>query len=145
MPWSFLLQLFAVCSLSFGILHFHFHWILDCLISFLLSSFLPSFLPSFFLPSFLSFFLSLFIYFLMANRLFIRMLINVYEFVGFSVFLFLLTSRFNPWLSHRIDDVISVSLYLLLALWLNVWPVLEKDPWGAKKKVYSLVFGWNIL
>ena len=30
-------------------------------------------------------------------------------------------------------------------MWHKLWPILEKDPCAAEKKVYSLVDGWNIL
>lgn len=45
--------------------------------------------------------------------------------------------------SDRVQGVISTFFCLLLrfALCYNLWSVLEKDPWAAEKKVYSLVFG----
>lgn len=43
-------------------------------------------------------------------------------------------------------SAISVLLCLLrLALYPNMWAVLEKCPWAAEKKVDSLVLEWNIL
>lgn len=46
----------------------------------------------------------------------------------------------------RMQGVISIFRHLLrLALCPSVWSTLKKVPWGAEKKMYSFVFGWNIL
>lgn len=103
----------SFCPTGLVMLCFHFHSILKVLISFLTS---------------------VLIYFSFSSDLF--------SFYAFVCFLLLITS-FNPWWSARMQDIISLSFYLLrLALCLSLCPVLEKAPWAAQKKVYILVFGW---
>ena len=47
---------------------------------------------------------------------------------------------------YRIQGSISIFLCLLrVALWHNIWSILEKDSHVAEKKAYLLFVGWNIL
>ena len=68
---------------------------------------------------------------------------------GFSGFfclfllLLLLKSSNSPGWSDRMHGTISVSL-LRLFLWLIMWKILGKVPWGGGKEVY-FVLVWNIL
>lgn len=39
--------------------------------------------------------------------------------------------------------VVSVLIFVILALCPNMWSILEKLPWAMRKKVSSLLFGWN--
>jgi hypothetical protein len=48
-----------------------------------------------------------------------------------------------PWWSDSIQGAISIYL-LKFALWPNMWSILEKALWSAKKKVYSFVFRQSI-
>jgi hypothetical protein len=84
---------------------------------------------------------------------FCRELFSFCKSVSFLLFLFLLLiPGFNPWLSGRMEGVISIFLYLLrFALYLSMWRVLEKVH-EVLRIIYILVyilvyilFGWNVL
>ena len=73
-------------------------------------------------------------------------LFNFHEFVGFLGVALLLNSNFNPWWSYKTQVVTNIFLYLWkFALLPNMWSIFEKVPWAAEKKVYSFLFGWNVL
>ena len=73
-------------------------------------------------------------------------LFNFHVFVGFLELVLLLTSSFIPWWSDKVHWVIPtffvfVEVCFVTKYVVNFWEVL----WGAEKKVYSFLFGWNIL
>ena len=48
--------------------------------------------------------------------------------------------------SEKELDTISIFLNLpRLDFWPKIWSILENVPWAFEKKVYSVVFGWNVL
>ena len=73
-------------------------------------------------------------------------LFNFHIFVNFPVFFLLLISSFIPLWSEEIFGMTSLFLNLLrLALWSNMWSILEKDLHVFEKNVYSAALGWNVL
>ena len=57
-----------------------------------------------------------------------------------------LISTLSPLRSDRTQGSISIFLHFLrAALWHNIWPIFEKVPCAAEKKVNPFVDGWSIL
>ena len=49
------------------------------------------------------------------------------------------------WSEKKLD---TISIFLNLPnvdLWCKIWSILENVAWALEKKVYSVVFGWNVL
>jgi hypothetical protein len=69
------------------------------------------------------------------------MRICFHAYMDFLLFLLLLKINLGPWWYDRMHGNILISLYLLgPVLWTIIWSILEKVPWGAEKKVYSICF-----
>jgi len=60
-------------------------------------------------------------------------------------FLLILKTSLSLWWSDRIHGIISLFLCLLRPiLWLIIWPLLEKVPWGTEKNPHPKgTQGWN--
>jgi hypothetical protein len=82
----------------------------------------------------------------MTYRWLSKVLFGLQLFVHFLLLFLLLSSSFIALWSDRIQEVISIFLYLLrLALCPKIWPSLEKVSWAAEENVYGVEVGWNIL
>ena len=78
--------------------------------------------------------------------LFRNMLFNFHVFVFLIVFFFYLISSLIALWSKKMFDTISIFLNLLrFVLCPKMWSIMENVPCALEKKVYSSVFGWNVL
>lgn len=63
-------------------------------------------------------------------------------FENFLLFLLMLISSSHQCWSNRMQSIILIFFYLFwLIFFLNIWSILEKDPYEGEKKIYSLLFG----
>lgn len=77
---------------------------------------------------------------------FYSVLFRPQQFVCFVQFLLPLTPTFISLCLDRIQDVISIFLYLLRPSFCpKMQSVLDNVPYVTEDNMYSLVFGWNIL
>ena len=58
------------------------------------------------------------------------------------MFFLLLKTSLSQWWS---DEMSSIFYLLRTVLGTIIWSILEKVPWGAGKKLYSFLLGWNVL
>ena len=71
-----------------------------------------------------------------------RMLFSLLDFECLGFFPLGLVSRFSPWWSEKMLDMISVFLnFLRIALCPIMWPIFEKVPWTLEKNVYFASLG----
>jgi hypothetical protein len=63
---------------------------------------------------------------------------------AFWGFLLLLKTNLGSWISDRMHGIISIICIWWGLFCDQLWPILEKVPWGTEK-VHSFVLGWNFL
>ena len=69
-----------------------------------------------------------------------RVLVSFHVYVGFLLIMLLLKTSLSLSWSDRMHSIISILFYLLrTVLWLIIWSVLEKVPWGTERS-YILLF-----
>ena len=117
--WTSFSGLLLVCSISFGMLHVHFHF----------------FSINFWISSLISF---------LIYSLFNSMLFNLHEVEYFWVFSLRLVSSLSPLWSENMLDMISIFLNLLrLVLCPTIWSIFENVPCAFERCAFCF-FGMKV-